>query len=91
MVVGADARAVRLARGLAASGAAVPVFVRAGRGGWEYAGRRRVRAVVEEPGALLALIAEGAPPEVSLALVLEEDAGEPGAAGGAAAAAGTGC
>jgi hypothetical protein len=82
MVVGGAERTVRQARAFAASGAAVPVFVRASRGGWEYAGERRVRAVVEDPGALLALVAEGAPPDTSLALLLEEAAGE-GTAGAA--------
>lgn len=76
IVIGGGGNAVRLARAFAASGAAVPVFVRAPRGGWEYAGRRRVRSLVEEPGALLALIAEGAPPDASLALLLEEVSGE---------------
>jgi len=88
MVIGADERARRLARTFAASGAAVPVFVRTRPGEWEFSGERRVRRVVDEPGALLALIAEGAPPDARLALVLEE-AGEatPDAAGTAAAAA----
>lgn len=87
MLVGASEQAVRLARGFAASGSAVPVFVRARRGGWEFAGERRVRMVVDEPGALLTLIAEGAPPDLSLALVLEEDSGAPGASGGPVASA----
>jgi hypothetical protein len=88
MVIGADERGARLARAFAASGAAVPVFVRARRGGWEFAGERRVRSVVDEPGALLALIAEGAPMNVSLALVLEEEAHESCAADAGAPAAG---
>ena len=75
IVIGGSEGAVRLARAFAASGAAVPVFVRAARGGWEYAGERRVRTLIEEPGALLALLAEGAPPDASLALLLEEAAG----------------
>ncbi|HWR98839.1 MAG TPA: hypothetical protein VN317_10500 [Candidatus Methanoperedens sp.] len=74
IVIGSREREVRLARAFAASGAAVPVFVRAPGGGWEYAGQRRVRALVEEPGALLALVAEGAPTDASLALLLEETA-----------------
>jgi hypothetical protein len=74
IVVGGRSSAVRLARELAASAAAVPVFVQARPGGWEYAGERRVRAVVDEPGALLALICEGAPLDASLALLLEETA-----------------
>jgi hypothetical protein len=74
MVIGGSERARRLARSLAASGAAVPVFVRRGRGAWEYAGARRVRSVIEEPGALLALVAEGAPVDATLALLLEEPA-----------------
>ena len=74
MVVGGNERAVRLARAFAASGAAVPVFVRSRRGGWEYAGERRVRRVIEDPGALLALVAEGAPPDISAAVQLEEAA-----------------
>ena len=81
MVVGGTERAVRLARAFAASGAAVPVFVRARRGGWEYTGERRVRAVIEEAGALLALVAEGAPPDIAAALQLEEAAAAPPAAG----------
>ena len=81
MLVGSRGREVRLARAFAASGAAVPVFVRRRRGGWEYAGARRVRAVVDDPGALLALVAEGAPPDVSAALLLEEPAGTPPAPG----------
>jgi hypothetical protein len=85
MVIGADERAVRLARAFAASGAAVPVFVRARRGGWEFTGERRVRLVVDEPGALLTLIAEGAPPDVSLALVFEEAAADVAAGAPAAA------
>lgn len=76
MVIGGKERAVRLARAFASSGAAVPVFVRARRGGWEFAGARRVRSVVEDPGALLALVAEGAPPDVAFALLLEESAAE---------------
>jgi len=76
LVPGRD-RAVRLARAFAASGRAVPVFVRARAGGWEYAGERRVRSLVEEPGALLALVAEGAPADTSLALLLEEVASGP--------------
>jgi len=75
IVIGGSGGAVRLARAFAASGAAVPVFVRARRGGWEYAGERRVRTLLEEPGALLALVAEGAPPDASLALLLEEAPG----------------
>lgn len=81
MVLGGNERAARGARSFAASGAAVPVFVRARRGGWEYAGERRVRSVVDDPGALLALVAEGGPPDVSLALLLEEAPGSPPAAG----------
>ena len=72
MVVGGTERAVRLARAFAASGAAVPVFVRARRGGWEYAGTRRVGSVTDGPEALRALVAAGAPPEVTMALQLEE-------------------
>jgi hypothetical protein len=84
MVIGGQDRAIRLARAFAASGAAVPVFVRTRRGGWEYTGDRRVRMVIEEPGALLALVAEGAPLDISAALQLEDAAGEPLAAGAAA-------
>ena len=58
------------------SGEAVPVFVRLCRGGWAFEGERRVRAVVDEPGALLALVAEGAPADASLALLLEEAPGK---------------
>jgi hypothetical protein len=79
MVIGGHERSVRLARDLARSAAAVPVFVRVPRGGWEYAGERRVGVVIDEPGALLALVAEGAPAGASLALLLEEP--PPGAAG----------
>jgi hypothetical protein len=75
VVVGPGGRQAQLAREFAASGAAVPVFVRAPRGGWEFAGERRVRALLEDPGALLALVAEGAPADASLALLLEEAAG----------------
>jgi hypothetical protein len=75
MVVGGKERSVRLARTLAASGAAVPVFVRTRQGGWEFTGVRRVRSVIEEPGALLALVAEGAPPDILMALHLEETVG----------------
>lgn len=82
MVVGSKDRAVRLARAFAASGEAVPVFVRTGRGGWEYTGDRRVRTVIEDPGALLALVAEGAPLDISVALQLEDAAGGALAAGG---------
>ena len=85
-MVGGNERAVRLARAFAASGEAVPVFVRTRRGGWEYTGERRVRAVIEEPGALLALVAEGAPPDISVALQFEEAAVAPSEAGGAALA-----
>ena len=85
IVIGGSAGAVRLARAFAASGVAVPVFVRAPRGGWEYTGERRVRSRIEEPGALLALLAEGAPPDASLALLLEEAAGGQPAAGAATA------
>ena len=73
-MIGGKERAVRLARAFAASGAAVPVFVRTRRGGWEYTGERRVRTVIEDPGALLALVAEGAPLDISAALQLEEAA-----------------
>ncbi len=87
MVIDGRKRVVRLARALAASKAAVPVFVRGRRGGWEYAGERRVRAVIEDPGALLSLVAEGAPADISLALLLEETTRElPEAVSGAAAA-----
>jgi hypothetical protein len=72
MVICSNVRAVRLARAFAASGAAVPVFVRTRRGGWDYTGERRVRAVIDDPGALLALVAEGAPVDISVALQLEE-------------------
>lgn len=75
IVIGGNDRSARLARELAASGAAVPIFVRLRRGGWGYQGERRVRAVVDEPGALLALVAEGAPADTSLALLLEEAPG----------------
>jgi len=75
MVIGGTDRAVRLARAFAASGEAVPVFVRTRRGGWEYTGDRRVRTVIEDPGALLALVAEGAPPDIAAALQLEDAAG----------------
>jgi len=75
MVIGGKERAVRLARAFAASGEAVPVFVRTRRGGWEYTGNRRVRTVIEDPGALLALVAEGAPLDISAALQLEDAAG----------------
>jgi hypothetical protein len=87
MAIGSQDRAVRLARAFAASGAAVPVFVRTGRGGWEYTGDRRVRTVIEDPGALLALVAEGAPLDISAALQLEDTAEESLGAGGAADAA----
>jgi len=86
MVIGSKDRAVRLARAFAASGAAVPVFVRTRRGGWEYTGERRVRSVIEDPGALLTLIAEGAPLDISVALQLEEAAGESFDAGDVAVA-----
>jgi hypothetical protein len=86
MVIGGNERAVRLARAFAASGEAVPVFVRTRRGGWEYTGERRVRSVIEEPGALLALVAEGAPPDISVALQFEEVAVAPSEAGGVALA-----
>jgi hypothetical protein len=72
VVIGSTKRMVERARALAASGEAVPVLVSERSGMWEYAGERRVRAVIEDPGALLALVAEGAPADVSLALVLEE-------------------
>ena len=81
MAVGGKGRAVRLARAFAASGEAVPVFVRARRGGWEYTGARRVRSVTEEPGALLALVAAGAPLDITLALRLEAFCGGPAAPG----------
>lgn len=86
MLVDGAQRSVRLARAFAVSGKAVPVFVAERPGGWEYAGERRVRSLIEEPGALLALIAEGARPDTALALLLEE-AGQSAAAVGAAAAA----
>ena len=82
MLVGGAGRTVRLARAFAASGRAVPVFVCGRPGGWEFAGERRVRALIEEPGALLALFAEGAPPGTAFALLLEELGPEPAAAGG---------
>jgi len=75
MVVTRQERAVRLARAFAASGEAVPVFVRTRRGDWQYTGERRVRSVIEDPGALLALVAEGAPLDIAVALQLEEAAG----------------
>lgn len=74
MLIGGRERSVRLARAFAASGKAVPVFVRVRAGVWAYVGTRRVCSVIDEPGALLALIAEGAPPDTALALLLEEDA-----------------
>ena len=75
MVVTQQERALQLARAFAASGEAVPVFVRTRRGDWEYTGERRVRSVIEDAGALLALVAEGAPLDISLALQLEEAVG----------------
>ena len=72
MVIGSGERAVGRALAFAASGAAVPVFVRVRRCRWVYAGDRRVRSVIREPGALLALVAEGAPADIALALLLEE-------------------
>jgi hypothetical protein len=84
MIVGNVERAIRLARDFAASGAAVPVFVRVRPGGWEYAGERRVRALIEEPGALLALVAEGAQPDIGAALQLEEIARPSSGSGGSA-------
>jgi len=86
MVIGSKDRAVRLARAFAASGEAVPVFVRTRRGGWEYTGERRVSRVIEDPGALLALVAEGAPLDISAALQLEESVQEAFGAAGAAVA-----
>ena len=86
MLIGGSDRAVRLAREFASSGAAVPVFVRTGHGGWEYTGVRRVRALIDEPGALLALITEGAPPDTVVALQLEQTAAETVGAGGTAVA-----
>ena len=77
MAIGSKDRAVKLARAFAASGEAVPVFVRRRRGGWEYTGARRVSSVTENPGALLALVAEGAMPDITAALRLEETAGVP--------------
>jgi hypothetical protein len=84
MIVGNVERAIRLARDFAASGAAVPVFVRVRPGGWEYAGKRRVRALIDEPGALLALVAEGVPPDIGAALQLEEIAWPSSGAGSGA-------
>ena len=83
MVIGGKDRALRLARAFAASGEAVPVFVRTRRGGWEYTGERRVRTVIEDPGALLALVAEGAPLDIAAALQFESAAGEASEGGGA--------
>ena len=88
MAIGGKDRAVRLARAFAASGEAVPVFVRTRRCGWEYAGVRRVRSVIEDPGALLALVAAGAPLDTSSALQLEEAPEESTGATAAAAAPG---
>lgn len=73
LLIGRRGNALRLARAFAASGKAVPVFVSARPGNWEYTGERRVRSLIDEPGAILALIAEGGPPDTSLALLLEED------------------
>jgi hypothetical protein len=84
MIVGNVERAIRLARAFAASGAAVPVFVRVRPGRWEYAGERRVRALIDEPGALLALVAEGAQPDIGAALQLEETARPSPCSGGGA-------
>jgi len=83
MVIGCNDRLVRLARGFAASGATVPVFVRTRRCGWEYTGERRVSAVIEDPGALLALVAEGAPFDIAVVLRLEEVGRQAFAAAGA--------
>jgi hypothetical protein len=77
IVIGGKDRAIKRARALAASGVALPVFVRARRGGWEFAGRRRVRSMVEEPGALLSLVVEGAPADATLVLLLEEASEQP--------------
>lgn len=85
MLVDGAGRSMRLARAFAASGRAVPVFVADRPGGWAYAGERRVRALIEEPGALLALIAEGARPDTALALLLEEAEPSPAAVDGGAA------
>jgi hypothetical protein len=80
IVIGGTERARKRARTFAASGAAVPVFVKAHRGGWECAGERRVRSVIEEPGALLSRVAEGAPADATRALLLEEVPQGPAAA-----------
>lgn len=76
MVIGGKDRSIRLARAFTESGEAVPVFVRTRRGGWEYTGERRVRSLIEDPGALLALVAEGAPLDIAVALQLEETVAE---------------
>lgn len=86
MVVGSKDRTLRLARAFAVSRAAVPVFVRKRGGAWEYTGDRRVRSVIEDPGALLTLVAEGAPLDSSMALLLEEVAGDSFSAAGDAIA-----
>ena len=80
IMIGGSERAVKRAREFAASAEAVPVFVSERGGGWEYAGERRVRATIEDPGAVLALVAEGAPADVSFVLLLEEAPVGPAAA-----------
>ena len=86
MVIGGTDRAVRQARAFAASGEAVPVFVRARRGGWEFTGVRRVNSTIEVPEALRAPVPEGQPQDISVVLRLEEATGEPQDAGASAPA-----
>lgn len=90
ITIGAATRLVARARAFADSRRSVPVFVSERASAWEYVGDRRVRSVIEEPGALLALVAEGAPADVSLALVLEEPPAEAAGAVGAGSGASAG-
>ncbi len=82
VIAGPGTGHVRAARRLAAAGEAVPVFVRRSTGKWEFAGERRVAAVIDDPAQVGERAAEAARAAGAVVLVL--DAGD-GSAGGSAA------
>jgi sirohydrochlorin ferrochelatase len=77
VLLGCAERAVRLARGLAATGSAVPLFLRRSPGAWEYAGEWRVGRVVEDAEAVRGRAAGSGRDDVAVVLLMEECAPAP--------------
>jgi hypothetical protein len=63
--------ALERARKHAATGAAVPLFIKRRRGDWEYVGDRLVRSFTEDPAALADLAAQAGREGIALAFFTE--------------------